>query len=471
MRQRSGQHIMTFVSHRLRWWFCIIAAWATVYASAGQEDTARFYFDYRIEITYKAPSVDNGQVIALYNSMDKYVAYTKIYPVSNEEDIYIVFQDGSQLAFRGGGDIKYAELYAEPPLQMNPHFDVSALADDRRTVVDIAGYEAISYTGELTDGTARRLWLCDDAFDSSPMHYALTAKPHLLPLSLTEISGLDSNTFVMGNDIQVNDMVTHSHRVSYLEYELNTIETPYRLPQHYLQSDHDAVQHLLNGGKLYIQRKKNWDNWHKMHGLDYEPMTYEFDRKMTYSIAQDLEVEHIVEVFYNTYYHYAGILIDSDTSSLYFILAFKNGTAIAYYEGVADGKGSEAIFFQPAGDYLHFDHPETIKSAQTAFERQWTHNQSHKPNHHSYQSAKTDIEDTLHIEEVDLDLRMVFTDFGRYIPDFPLSNAMSIPLLSNQLPLNVRHHGSHIKLLKHNTDHQSQFSDETIDTFRKVVRH
>lgn len=459
--------------HSLRVTFFLL--FTSLITASGQEevDTVSFYFDYRIEMTFKTPGIEDGQIIALYNSIDKYAAYTKIHPVKSDDNLFIVFDDGSHIILKQLGRQMSWHIYESNLEQTNNNFDFDSLSPHFADIADIAGYEAVPYTGQLQDGTSRRLWISDDSFDASALYSQIVTSPNLIPLTLLEGSGLDSNMFLLGSEIIVDNQITHSHRVTYLEYELNKLSYPIDRSNTGQGSNNKASYFMDAPGALYEMKRKSWEEWDRMHGLQYEPMTYTFDKKLVYEVHIDSNESSQLNVFYNSKYDYAGILLDNDDSGLYFILTFKNGTTIAYYTGLEDESETEAIFFQPAGHYLHLDHPEILRMRSINWKHQWqlAGHQKNEADVSVYESNDDALDNRLSIQKSDLDMRMVFVDFGRYIPGFPQYLRLDIPLSTGQIPLQYLNGKISIELIELDKYHSSEFCDKKISSFRKVIRH
>lgn len=466
----------------------LISLLGTVHVDmTAQTEANTFYFDYRIEYAYSTPSVPNGQIIAYYNSLDKYVSYAFISPFMEDGTQVIAFFDGSSIVFSDEpgvrkGIIYQATLPGRKPSDTHTNDSGEKLREKvtpTGKTVDIAGYEAAEYSGILDDGSKRTLWISEESFDARTLHTPIHGSMNILPLPLTEAGFLGPEQFLLGSEILLEGGERYSLTVTYLEYELNRIQfidfdMVLTDVGNNMASNHHAHQSLLREAKYEV-----WQDYDRMSGLEYAPMTYDFDRHYTYRLttaAGTLDVD----VYFNTAFEFCGITSKQFPENLEFILGFKNGTMIAYYEDELGVEPTEAIFFAPAGSSLHLDHPENLRWTEYSFKNKWQPTGQTQTiaglSSTGYQLLDESAEQNkLYLYNTPFDPRSLYMEYSNHITGFPpvFSSAYSLPpyqLITRWTGKDGDGQDIQLELISADNEVEFIFSDEEIEQFNKVVR-
>lgn len=445
-----------------------------------------FYFDYRIEYIYTTPGIPSGTIIVLYNSRDKYAGFTKITPFLEGDDLMVCFQDGSNMLLTEVNDKKRAIVREAsiPGRNLDKvEFDMDAAVfwdyvkpTGRQT--DIAGYLVEEYKGILDDYSDRTVWLSKESFDARMLHTPFNTATNIFPLPLVEATYLSPDQFLFSSEIRLEDGSRYSLNVTYLEYELNKV------------SFHDLEIYSGGGGNSQAERYdeskgilreakwETWQNFEKMDGLEYIPRTYEFDREITYQCVIPEEPSSKLEVFIHSKNPYVGFKSDAFKNGLEFVLAFKNGSIIAYYKDEQDGS-MEAIFIEAPGNQMHLDDPQLISWYNEEFKEFWIRSGKRLTigGHVSDQfmlDTTANNKEFLYLKRVEFDPRLIYMDHYQYIQDFPACFAFLGNISPYELVIKWESESAYgspaSTSLLQLKESNFKFSDENMNSFRRVKK-
>ena len=390
-----------------------------------------FYFDYRIEYVYSTPGIPSGTIIVLYNSMDKYAGFSKITPFLEDDDLMLCFQDGSNMLISESNNTKKAILRAAsmPARDLNKvEFDMDTQVfwdyvkpTGRQT--DMAGYLVDEFKGVLDDYSERTLWLSKESFDARMLHTPFNTATNIFPLPFVEANFLSPEQFLFSSEIKLEDGSRYSLNVTYLEYELNKVTVDDVLIYSESRDNSLAARYDETKGLLREAKWETWKNFDKMDGLEYVPRTYDFDRELTFQCSYPDEAASNLQVFIHSKNPYVGFKSDAFKNGLDFVLAFKNGSLIAYYKDEQDGN-NEAIFIEAPGNQMHLDDPDLISWNDEEFKEFWIRSGKrltiggHVADQFMLDTSATNKE-FLYLKRVEFDPRLIYMDHYQYIQDFP----------------------------------------------------
>ncbi len=448
--------------------------------------TLTFYFDYRIEYIYSTPAIPSGTIIVLYNSRDKYAGFSKITPFLEGEDLMICFQDGSNMLLTEANNSKRAIIRdaSIPGRNLDKTaFDMDAAVfwdyikpTGRQT--DMAGYLVEEYKGVLDDYSERTVWLSKESFDARMLHTPFNTATNIFPLPLVEATYLSPDQFLFGSEIRLEDGSRYSLNVTYLEYELNKvtfddIEIYSGGAGKSLAERYDESKGLLREAKW-----ETWQNFDKMDGLEYQPRTYDFDRQLTYECSIPDEKPSKLEVFIHSKNPYTGFKSDAFKNGLEFVLAFKNGSVIAYYKDEQDGT-QEAIFIEAPGNQMHLDDPQLITWYNEEFKEFWTRSGNrltiggHVSDEFVLDSTASNKE-FLYLKRVEFDPRLIYMDHYQYVQDFPECFAFLGNISPYELVIKWKSEAAYGSAASTNLiqlkESNFKFSDENISSFKRIKK-
>jgi len=460
------------------------------YPPANQNDPLSDWtllFDYRVEYAYTTPSVPYGNIIAYYNSQDKYVLYNTVSPFMDEGTQLLVFFDGSSVLFSQSDGSPKALIYnATLPerkktttLESRHTFWNSILPSGRKA--DIAGYEAVEYKGELPDNSKRTVWISEESFDARALHAPLPPSINFLPLQLTESVFLNDHQFLLSSEIALTNGQKYFLTVTYLEYELKKID--FKEFENQIIKVENSLAQTYHHTKciLWQEKYESWLKYDRFNGLEYEPRKYDFDVHAIYDVKNET-FQGQIDVFFNTTYEFCLIQSELFSNGLNAVLGFKDGTVIAYFaEKMSAYPPGEAIFFDPGGDHMHLDQPALIYANQQKFDDLWQMIQSNSSrigglDGQEYQSAsKSNKGEQLGIARIPFDPRTLYLDYHSLLDGFPnLFSHLSITprnhLVTNYATPKMGLVSNTLKLRSYEVLRQPHiFSDEPVPLFYRMV--
>lgn len=445
-----------------------------------------FYFDYRIEYIYSTPGIPSGTIIVLYNSKDKYAGFTKITPFLEDDDLMVCFQDGSNILLTEVNNNKRAIIREAsiPGRNLDKvEFDMDAAvfwdyvkSTGRQT--DMAGYLVEEYKGVLDDYSERTVWLSKESFDARMLHTPFNTATSIFPLPLVEASYISPEQFLFGSEIRLEDGSRYSLNVTYLEYELNKVTVEDLEIYSGGGGNSQAERYDETRGLLREAKWETWQNFDKMDGLEYQPRTYEFDRELTFECIIPDEGSSKLEVFLHSKNPYVGFKSKAFKNGLEFVLAFKNGSLIAYYKDEENGK-QEAIFIEAPGNQMHLDDPQLISWYDEEFKEFWI--RSGKRLTIGGQVSDQFILDTtannkefLYLKKVEFDPRLIYMDHYQFVQDFPACFAFLGNISPYELVVKWESESAYGSPASTNLvqlkESNFKFSDEKITSFRRVKK-
>jgi len=446
-----------------------------------------FVFDFKIEYAYTTPTVPNGRIIALYNSRDRYVMYSNVYPFMDDDSQLLVFFDGSAILFtqiegRSNAFIYPATIPGRNNLndssKSNPFWD-KVKPTERKA--DIAGYEAAEYQGKLSDDSKRTIWISEESFDSRALHAPLHPSVNFLPLMLTEALYIQDDQFLLSSEIALENGHKYFLTVTYLEYELKKVVYNNYTAQVSKQEFSMAQNYQHSKTLLWQDKYEAWIQYDRFNGLEYTPRTYDFDTKVSYEYSIQDE-KGLIDVFFNSEFEFCGIRSELFSDDLKFVLGFKDGTVIAYYSNPESLEAiGEGIFFDPAGGKMHLDHPDKIQFNKWKFDSTWNPLNQPEKNDANLSSRLYDYtnkdyhEKKLGLSQISFDPRTLYLDYASSVNGF-----IDFQTNLDMLPVDhliTLHHESEapnesrtLRLKSYNRlDQKFEFSDEQVALFYRIV--
>ncbi len=465
---------------------CLICLAASASLQAQDNGGRSFYFDYRIEYTYSTPTIPNGSIIALYNSLEKYVAFTQLSPYLGDSSILIGFADGSSILYT---EERNGQQAVVKPATM-PGRDLRSNKEDMDAAVfwsyvrptgktmDIAGYLANEYTGTLDDYSLRRVWVSEESFDARTLHTPFSGLDGKLPLPLLEASFIGGEQFLLGSEIQLENGQRYSLMLTYLEYELHMLDLS---SAYWLTTGTGTELASKFNSAADRLREKKWEVWQqyeRMGGLEYSPTTYPFDTRYIYEWTTDEDTRaQRLEVLFNTELGYAGFRSPAFDPAMDMLLGFKNGVMIAYFSDPVGRSPEEAIFIEPAGNQLHLDEPDVIRWGTEAFGQYWQKTGKKKTLAglvcDEYGNLNYNpVTETLCLSRSSFDPRVMYMDYHEYIEHFPPCFSAGAYLPPNELitywEAYLPELGKSRLVLKEVGPVREEFSDKLYPVFKRV---
>lgn len=400
---------------RFFWAIVMTSLSILVFAQTYQKDQY-LYFDLMIEYQYSNPYDKNGRLLVRFNSVDEIAMYQFFDDEQLVDTVILIgFKDGSSIY---GIINPYDEKYSFFPRSINsPRYQLFQSMEEMKKYLkpssrkeEIAGFETQLYQGVCKDGTFRKMWFLEEAFESKTIHQFYEITSVKLPLPLTEGGFVSDRHMLMKSQIYQDNTLLHELEVVYLEYDFFRYEIVDEVVWNSLTYQLGKNPSL----GLYLQYKSIWEQYDTMSGIQYTPQEYQFTQCATYSwstgedtksfncffdpshsvVKVELNQDEVLLAFQNRQFHY--YTYNDDHELLCFV--YKNLTSL------------------PDMDDLHY-----ISASSDFFHSIWEKSQTDKQGHIAYkkQSSHSQSTEELILRQVDFDPRAIHGGVHLLHPDFP----------------------------------------------------
>jgi hypothetical protein len=386
-------------------------------------------FDYAFQYEY-SQSGTHGKVLIRYNSLDKIAMYQFFvdgewqenilrFHFSGIGDLNISVPDGAQKwNFIENDDFKPQGVIFPTTQSLKRYLQKMT------NPIEVAGFEANGWEGTGPDGTYRKIYLLDDAFDARPIGQLQPGGIIDIPITLTEATYLNESQILMKSIVyQDNNLlnsleltwITHDFFAYPLEMEPNTL--PQGLPIGKKSSLFNAFPHV-------------WEHYERMSGLTYKPKSYSFTECFTFEWRENQITKGRIQACFDREHTVCGLY---SPESEYPALVFLNGQIHQYQTN--ENNQITALVHLPPADKPSMEDLEFIRLSATLFQEQfkpcnyklavfrddkwYCQNDDYEENEWEKQSIA--------LRNVEYDTRALHTGIHLVLSDFPELLDMPIP--------------------------------------------
>jgi hypothetical protein len=318
-------------------------------------------FDYAVQYEYNQLG-SYGKVLIRYNSLDKIAMYQFFvdgewqenilrFHFNGQGDLNILLVDGSQKwtfiennDFKPAGAIFPNAQSLQRYLQKIPH------------PIEVAGFEANGWEGTGPDGTYRKIYLLDDAFDARPISHLQPGGIKDLPVTLTEAMFLNDSQILMKSLVYQENQLLNSLELTWITHDFFAYPLeiePSELPQHLP---------IGKNSRLFNSYPTIWQNYERMSGLTYDPRSYSFTECFTFEWRENQISKGSIQACFNPEHTICALYLPGND---YPTLVFLNGQ-IHQYQSTENNQITAWVHLPPA-DKPSMEDLEFIRLSATLF--------------------------------------------------------------------------------------------------------